>query len=295
MSAAVLIVIDHPAGGPADAGPAFRVVPATSPQLRVTNLAAVRGDGIFETAAIRDGVVQAAAAHLERFARSAAICDLPAPDPRVYTQAVAAGVGLLDDASDAYVKYVLARGDEQDRPPRPLGWAYLDRSADYADARRDGLAAVTLSRGFTLDEAARSPWLLLGAKTLSYAVNQAVVREAARRGAQEVLLTSTDGYVLEGPTSSVVVRLGDELVTPRPESGILRGTTQQSMFDLAGGLGLRTVVRDLGVGELAAADGLWLASSVRLAVPVHTLDGVPVRVDAELTAAVNAGLIARTR
>lgn len=294
MSTTALVLIDRPAAGQTGTGPAFRVVDPGAPALRVSNLAAVRGDGIFETAAIRDGVVQAAAAHRERFARSAQICDLPRPDDEVYAQAVAAGLDQLDDASDAFVKYVLVRGDEQDDPQRPLGWAYLAPSADYTTVRRDGLAAVTLSRGFALAEARHSPWLLLGAKTLSYAVNQAVVREAVRRGAQEVVLVSTDGFVLEGPTSTLVARLGDELVTPRPDSGILAGTTQRSIFDLAGGLGLRTAVRDVRVQELAGADGLWLVSSVRLAVPLHTLDGQGVRVDAVLTEAFNAGLIART-
>ena len=294
MSTGILVMIDRPTIGQAGSGDPFRVVPAGAPALRATVLAATRGDGIFETAAIRDGRVQAAGAHLARFARSAAMLDLPAPDPDVYTAAIEHGVSLLDDASDAAVKYVLTRGDEEDPAAGPLGWAHLHVSEDFTAPRRDGVRVVLLSRGYALDVTETAPWLLQGAKTLSYAVNRAALREAARRDADDVVFTTTDGYVLEGPTSSLVARFGNTLVTTPPEAGVLPGTTQQGMFDYAEGIGLTTEFRDVRVDELEVADALWLTSSVRLAVPVRAVDGVPRRVDGALTAAVNAYLAART-
>ena len=48
------------------------------PQVRVTDVAATRGDGVFETISIGSGHPQALGAHLERFARSARMLDLPA-------------------------------------------------------------------------------------------------------------------------------------------------------------------------------------------------------------------------
>ncbi len=294
MSSGILVMIDRPARGQAGDGEPFRVVPADQPALRATVLAATRGDGVFETAAIRRGAVQAAAAHLARFARSAAMLDLPEPDPEVYRRAVERGIALLDDASDAAVKYVLTRGDEEDPAAGPLGWAHVHVSEDFTAARRDGISVALLSRGYALDVTETSPWLLQGAKTLSYAVNRAALREAARRGADDVLFTTTDGYLLEGPTSSVVARFGGTLVSTPPEAGVLPGTTQQGMFAYAEGLGLGTQFRDIRVAELVGADALWLTSSVRLAVPVTAVDGVPCRIDGALTAAVNAALMART-
>lgn len=294
MSTGILVMIDRPTIGQTGAGEPFRVVPADGPALRATVLAATRGDGIFETAAIHGGRVQAAGAHLARFARSAAMLDLPEPDPAVYTAAVETGVALLDDASDAAVKYVLTRGDEEDPTVGPLGWAHVHVSEDFSAVRRDGVRVVLLSRGYSLDVTETAPWLLQGAKTLSYAVNRSALREAARRGADDVLFTTTDGYVLEGPTSSLVARFGDTLVTTPPEAGVLPGTTQQGMFEYAKGIGLDTEFRDVRVSELDGADALWLTSSVRLAAPVNAVDGVARRVDHALTAAVNAYLVART-
>ena len=42
--------------------------------------------------------------------------------------------------------------------------------------------------------------------------------------------------------------------------------------------------------DLAAADAAWLVSSVRLAAPIRSVDGIPKPVDAELTSAFTAHL-----
>ena len=78
-------------------------------------------------------------------------------------------------------------------------------SVQMLEQRANGVSVVTLDRGVSRDAARRAPWLLLGAKTLSYAVNMAALRHADSLGAEDVVFISTDGYVLEGPTSTVVL------------------------------------------------------------------------------------------
>ena len=80
------------------------------------------------------------------------------------------------------------------------------------------------------DVAETSPWLLAGAKSLSYAVNRAAQREAARRGAHDVIFVSSDGYALEGPTSNVILLADGVVRTPQTDQGILAGTTQAAVF-----------------------------------------------------------------
>lgn len=287
MANPTLVMIDRP-GGPL-APDAFRVVAADEPQLRVTDLAVTRGDGIFETALVIDGVILSEERHLARLERSAALLDLPTPDRDTFRAATRAAVGGLEYG---FVKYALSRGDEEN-PAGALGWAYATPTPDVSGQRTVGIAVVLLDRGFSLDVPTTSPWLLAGAKTLSYAVNKAALREAARRGASDVIFTSTDGYVLEGPTSTLVARFGDEVVTTRPETGVLPGTTQEDLFEGLNDLGLRGVVRDMRVEELAAADAVWLVSSIRLAMPVNAIDGVPYPVD-DLTERFTEILLART-
>ena len=121
--------------------------------------------------------------------------------------------------------------------------------------------------------ASGAPWLLAGAKTLSYAVNMAALRYAGERGAGDVIFVSTDGYVLEGPRSTVVIATDDGLQTPPPSLPILHGTTQQALFEVATEKGHRCEYRPLRPADLLAAHGIWLVSSITLAARVHTLDG----------------------
>src|SRR5690606_15054619 len=150
---------------------------------------------------------------------------------------------------------------------------------DFTEARTVGIRVVTLDRGLRHDVDQTSPWLLAGAKTLSYAINRAVQREALRRGADDAIFVSSDGVLLEGPTSSVVYRIDGVLITPGTGLGILEGTTQASLFEYAASIGMPTEYRLAGPDDLARADAIWLVSSVRHAAPVRELDGRAVPVD----------------
>lgn len=256
-----------------------------SAQVSALDLGATRGDGIFETISVGDGFPQAFEHHLRRFAKSAATLELPAPDLDAWRGAVLATIAELDLAPEAFVKTVLTRGIEGDG--RPTGWAYGAVSGDFSDERTRGIRVVMLDRGYRHDVEQTSPWLLAGAKTLSYAINRAAVREAARRGADDVIFVSSDGIVLEGPTSTVIFRRGDTLVSPGTGLGILDGTTQANVFRFAETQGLKTTFELATPDMVRAADAAWLVSSVRLAAPIRELDGQQLSLDAALTAGMN--------
>lgn len=266
---------------------------ASVPQLLVSDLGVNRGDGIFEVAGCLAGRVQALPAHLTRFARSAAMLDLPAPNLDLYEAAVHASVAALTERrpdEELLVKFVLTRGQEMGDAGRPTGWALAYPAPDFTRERVEGIAVITVSRGVASTVADDAPWLLAGAKTLSYAVNKAVAREAKRRGA---VFVSTDGFALEGPNANLIARIDGVLVTPDPAQGVLRGTTQADVFAYASGLGMQTSVRAIPVAELAEADAAWLTSSGRLIAPIRSLDGRPLAGDPEFTASVLAHLRAR--
>lgn len=267
----------------------FHAVDASEPALRVGELSTQRGDGIFETLAVVDGHAQEAEAHLDRLRNSAQICELPEPNLAQWRAAIAAAVSQLPASGEFALKLVLSRGVEHG--PAPTAWLAASRAADRTAEREHGIRIVSLDRGLAHDAAAKAPWLLLGAKTLSYATNMAAIREAKRRGADDALFVSSDGYVMEGPTSSVILRHGDVYSTPEPSGAILRGTTQQSLFEFLERDGHATEYRDIPVAELATADAIWLVSSVRLAAGVTALDGTAVPFDAAETRRFNDYLL----
>ncbi|GAA4068986.1 aminodeoxychorismate lyase [Microbacterium laevaniformans] len=280
---------------PADSGDSrndfaatFTEVDPAAPALTVGELSTQRGDGIFESIGVVDGHAQEVEAHLARLAHSAVLCDLPHPHLEQWRQAVALAAAACG-AGEAVIKLILSRGIEHG--PTPTAWVTAAPAADFSTARTRGIRVVTLGRGYALDAPARAPWLLLGAKTLSYAVNMAALREAHRRGADDAIFTTSDGFVLEAPTASLILRRGNTFVTPAPNAGILHGTTQLSLFEHLEARGFETGYETIPVSELQTADAAWLVSSVRLAAPVTAVDERELAGDAALTASMNAYLL----
>ncbi len=172
---------------------------------------------------------------------------------------------IADGGDEAVLRLVYSRGRESGSPPTGAAGSATSCTAfatiaqlpaRVAGARRNGLAALTLARGLPADGAADMPWLLAGAKTLSYAVNMAALRHAERHGAGDVIFVSSDGYILEGPRSTVVIatelRRGrnSALLTPPPWYPILRGTTQQALFEVARNKGYDCDYRALRPADL---------------------------------------------
>jgi 4-amino-4-deoxychorismate lyase len=257
------------------------VHPPGTPLLFADDLAAVRGDGVFETLLVRDGGACLVGAHLDRLSYSAKLMDLPEPDLASWRHAIDLAVRqwAADTADEGAMRLVYSRGRE--RGSVPTAYVTVNPIAErITAARRDGVAAVTLPRELPATGVEAMPWLLAGAKTLSYAINMAALRHAARQGAGDVIFVSSDGYVLEGPRSTVVIAVGGAgaggdvcLLTPPPWYPILRGTTQQALFGVARAKGYDCDYRALRVTDLFAAQGIWLVSSMTLAARVHTLDG----------------------
>lgn len=288
----VLALIEFSASGTATG---HRMVDPDAPQLSVTDLAATRGDGVFETASLVDGHVQALDAHLERLAESAQMLQLPEPELPIWRDAVLAVGDALTTSGvvEGSIKFVLTRGVEG--AGVPTGWVFGMDAPDFTRERTEGIRIVLLDRGYRHDVPKTAPWLLAGAKTLSYAVNRAALREAARRGADDVLFVSSDGYLLEGAVSNLLLRRGNQLVTPRVDLGILSGTTQADLYTWAEAEGFVTGYELLTPADLESADAAWLVSSVRHVTPLRAVDGVERPIDAELTERLNAALHDRTR
>lgn len=266
----------------------FEPVDPEAPALSVGELSSQRGDGIFESIGVVDGHPQEVAAHLERLAHSARICDLPAPNLTQWRAAIDE-VAAHATAGESVIKLILSRGIEHG--PTPTAWVTLAPAADFTAPRENGIRVVTLDRGYDSTVPARAPWLLLGAKTLSYAVNMAALREAKRRGADDAIFVTTDGFVLEAPTASLILRRGDRFITPAPTGGILHGTTQLSVFAYLDEQGLATGYEQIPTSSLSTVDAAWLVSSVRLAAPITAIDGAPIPTDAAFTTDLNTYLL----
>lgn len=296
-----------------------RVADASKPQLMATDQGATRGDGVFESLLAVGGQPRKLQAHLNRLAGSARVMELDIPAEDVWRRAietaireyrsqhVPAGAGDAAEAGaeadELVVKLLVTRGVEG--ASTPTCWVQASEPGPSGRRQREtGIDVILLDRGYDSEVGERAPWLLLGAKTLSYAVNMAALRYARKHGADDVIFTSSDGMVLEGPTSTVLlahlettddgaggVRTVRRLITPQQDSGILPGTSQGALFTAAKAAGWELGYGPLEPKDLLDADAVWLISSIRLLAPVNHIDGQEIgtpELRKQLTAELNA-------
>lgn len=286
-----------PAGQePASDADLVRLVDPRTPLVSPFDYAVTRGDGVFEATTVWKGFPVSLENHLHRLAHSAAMMDMPAPNETAFRRAIDVMSAAYDDPQPGpLLRILVSRGMDRDTgvglatagegDAGPHVWMFLDpQGAQHSVAP---ITMATLSRGYRSDIAGRAPWLLNGAKTLSYAINMAAHRECDRRGVDDALFVTEDGFTLECPNSSIVARYGDELVTPDPSIGILHGTTQREMFAYAMQEGGRArYLRRLPLAQLREADRLYMVHGGWV-IPVRELDGRAYDVDTAEIDAVN--------
>jgi branched-chain amino acid aminotransferase len=234
------------------------VLPSDQIQIPATDEGLLRGDGVFEVMRLYDGRPFAVDDHLERMAGSARNLLLP-----IDIDAVRADIETLLDAGrptgDAVLRVLVTRGG------RRLGFIEPFPSLPETLA----LKTITYSPTRILD----------GVKSLSYGANMLATRLAVAGGADEALLVTPHGRVLEAPTSSFFCSFdGRTLVTPPLDEHVLDSITRRRLL-LVCDVAERPITRD----ELVGAEEAFLASTVREVLPVHSIDGRPVPVGGALT------------
>jgi branched-chain amino acid aminotransferase len=222
--------------------------PADEMTIPITDDGLLRGDGVFEVARLYGGRPFAWDEHIARLQRSAANLrlefDLAAT--RAEVDALLARAGAVDGA----LRLLITRGGRRvivlsplpDRPPTTT------------------LATVEYAPSRVLD----------AVKSLSYAANMLASRLAREAGADEALLVTPHGRVLEAPTSAFFYVLDGRLNTPPLAEHILDSITRRHAIALTGATE-RVLHRDV----LAELEEAFLASTTREVQPVSAIDGRP--------------------
>lgn len=97
-------------------------------------------------------------------------------------------------------------------------------------------------------------------------------REAARRGADQAVLVTQDGDLVDGSTATVWLVHGDTLSTP-PAPPAVAGVMRDVIFDTAASHGLRAVERRLTLEDFYSAREVWLSNAVGGFVRARRLPG----------------------
>ncbi len=111
--------------------------------------------------------------------------------------------------------------------------------------------------------------VLNGLKTLSYAANMLAGRIAKEQGADEALLVTPHGRVLEGPTWTFFWIAGGRLHTPPLSDGILDSITRRRLLEE-----LDVTEAPCTLDDVRAAEEAFIASSVREVMPIAAVDDI---------------------
>ena len=244
------------------------------------------GDGLFETIAVVDGKPCLWDRHLARLREGCALLSIPPPPE---DQLAAEALGLTRGVDRAVLKLILTRGEggRGYRPPDPpLPRRILRRTPwpAYPDAWRSTGVRVRYCR----TRLGHQP-LLAGLKHLNR-LEQVLARgEWNDPDIAEGLMLDLDGRVVEGTQTNLFVLQDGQLLTPALDRCGVAGVVRGLVLEAAWVLGFRVVEAALTPERLAAADALFLTSSLAGVWPVRELAGLPVdpdQVPAELRAGV---------
>ncbi len=224
------------------------VLPATEARIPATDEGLLRGDGVFEVIRLYGGRPSALDAHLERLVRSAENLRLPVDLAAVRADASTLLAAAAGEPDPGCLRIVVTRGGRR--------LLLTESLLEHVPAIRR--ATVTYAPVRLLD----------GIKSLSYGANMLATRLAQEQGADEALLVTPHGRVLEAPTSSIFWFAGGRLLTPPLSDHILASITRALVLELGDG-----EERSLTLDELAAADEAFIASTTREVQAVASVDG----------------------
>lgn len=210
------------------------------------------GLGVFETIRLERGHPRWLEFHLERLREGCAALGMESPPP-------------VDDVRHFVLRDTGAFGLDRgvlrlvavDR--RLIAWAEPFPPA-LPPALRLGLSRALVRN---------SSHPLIRFKTLSYAENRLLAREAAARGLDEVVAANESGNLTDTARFTLVAALGGKLWTPPLAAGPLPGIGRRVL--LQGGLAAE---RSLAWEDLRQAEALGLVNALRGLIPVSEAEGI---------------------
>jgi branched-chain amino acid aminotransferase len=206
-----------------------------------------RGDGAFEVIRLYAGEPFALGEHIDRLERSAAAIALEFD--RGALEAEIAALLAQAGAVDGQLRLIVTRGG--------LRIAATEQVPPHAESVT--VATVTYSTTIILNRV----------KSLSYAANMQATRMAKETGADEAILVSAEGTVLEPPTSTVFWATADgALRTPSLTLPILDSITRGRLVEA-----LEVEEGAFPAEDLRGASEAFLASTTREVQAISAVDG----------------------
>jgi branched-chain amino acid aminotransferase len=243
-----------------------RYTPAQDAMISATDLAVMRGYGIFESLRTYGSIPFRLDEHLERLEKSAEAVGLHLLWTKTFLSEVVLETLTRNAYPESRIRLVVT-GGESDNDFTPKGKPGLIVMASPLRP----FPSHYYQKGVKVATADVERYLPL-AKTIDYIAGVMMLKDAQSVDPDifEVLFINRHGLVTEGITSNVFAFFDDILATP--EQGILLGVTRQVVLELAKPF-FKIETRDIQVNELRHATEIFITASVKEIMPVRALDG----------------------
>ncbi|MEO9336858.1 D-amino-acid transaminase [Mesorhizobium sp. SB112] len=230
-------------------------------------------DGVYEVCEVARGHIIDMTRHLDRLSRSLSELSIAWPVDRGALQILMREVVRRNRVRNGLVYLQVTRGvASRDHVfPHPSTRPALVITAKHTDPTA---AAKRAESGIKVITVPENRWERVDIKSTGLLPNVLARQKAKSEGAQEAWFVDPDGTVKEGAaTNAWIVTKDGTLVTRPAETGILRGVTRTTVFDVAAKLGFTIEERNFSVDEAKAAREAFITAATTIVMPVVAIDG----------------------
>lgn len=232
-------------------------------------------DGVYEVCEVARGMIVDMTRHLDRLDRSLRELKMDWPVSRRALPVIMREVANRNRVFNGMVYLQVTRGVAPRDHVFPAG---VPSSLVVTAKRTDpSVGTRRAEAGISVITVPENRWDRVDIKTVGLLPNVLARQQAREQGAYEAWFVDPDGTVKEGAaTNAWIVAKDGKLVTRPAETGILRGVTRTTLFDVAAKLGLTIEERGFTVEEAKTAREAFITAATTLVMPVVAIDGTPV-------------------
>ncbi len=239
-----------------------QIVPSAEASLGITDLAILRGYGVFDYFLVREGVPMYIDDYVARFQRSAALLHLELPISLDKLKTHISNLIKANEQADASIRLVLTGGYAEDgyTPIRPNLLILEHNMPRYPnEVMQQGVRVM-------LHEFQRE---VPEAKTINYLTGIRLAGQMRQQGAIEIIYH--DGrFVREGVRSNVFIVTHDDVLAT-PDKKMLAGVTRKNILEVAKDH-FTIQERDVSLADLLNAKEVFISSTTKGAIPVVQID-----------------------
>lgn len=248
------------------------IIPSEQALISVHDAGLLHGVGLFETMRSYRGTVFRLEDHLDRLFGSAGALGIDFGYDRDTVRTAIAELLSANKLTDSRVRLTITQGDirrADANSDKPNGTLIVTATAiqPYPDEYyKNGMMAIVSSyKQNPLEPTA-------GHKTLGYLPRLLALKEAQQKQAGEALWFTTTNRLAEGCISNVFIVQNGILLSPPLDTPVLDGITRRVVLALAEQNGIPHRQQPIVIGELLAAEEVFLTNSIMELMPICRIE-----------------------